>query len=87
MAFAVGAIAARWRRAFWTERSAERVWIPPTVWMLFLLISYHPAIGAGGEDRWHYFFWAGQRAMASMQTVDALPSAVSVAYALGPFLG
>jgi len=83
---AVGVAAARSRNVFWENKVAERVWVLPAVWMLFLLMSYKPQ-SLIDEDRWRHFFWPDLHGVPLFQKLTSLPLLVSASYAVGHLAG
>ena len=67
-------------------RIVRLLWIIPCVWLLFLIVAWHPQSSLSG-NLWQHFFWSRSREALRIQIVSTLPFITTLAYALGNYCG
>ena len=85
VALVVGYAVARKQGRFWSHMSAEWVWIIPTVYLAFSLVSYQSS-SITTESRWCHYFWSRLPESRHDQLNITILFSMSVAYAVGNFL-
>jgi len=71
---------------FWNHRSAEWVWVPPTIWLSMWLTVCRPT-SVMGETVWQHLFWSNNPFARLLQIRATLPGLSAIGYALGHFIG
>jgi hypothetical protein len=85
VALLVGFAVARKQGRFWGHVTAEWVWIVPTVYLAFSLVSYQSS-SVMTESRWRHYFWGRLPESRHDQLNITILFSMSVAYAFGNFL-